>query len=91
MEEINSLLDIPLVLHGASGIPDDDIKKCVRLGITKCNFATELRIAYAKAIKQKLTESNDCIDPREFLSYAKNEVKKICEAKIKLLGSNNRV
>ena len=91
LQQINNMVDVPLVLHGASGIPDEDIIKCVSLGITKCNFATELRIAYASTIKRELNKEDASFDPRIYLSIAKEKVKNICRSKIKLLGSNNRV
>ena len=91
LSKINNIVEIPLVLHGASGIPDNDLEKCVNLGISKCNFATELRIAYTNAIKQELNKKELCLDPREFLAYAKMEVKEVCKSKIKILGCEKRV
>ena len=47
-------MSVPLVLHGASGLTDEDVKECVRRGICKVNFATELRAAYTEAVKKIL-------------------------------------
>lgn len=90
LKDIRKVTDIPLVLHGASGIPDKDIIKCVKLGINKCNFATDLRVSYSNTLKQELNKPETSIDPREYLSIVKNNVKSICIKKIKLLGSEAR-
>ena len=49
---IREVVSIPLVLHGASGVPDDAVRESIRLGICKVNFATELRIAYSDGVKK---------------------------------------
>ena len=54
LSEIRKVVDIPLVLHGASGLTDEDVSDCVKRGICKVNFATELRAAYSKAVKELL-------------------------------------
>ena len=51
LEEINELIDLPLVLHGASGVDDTNIKKAIKLGIRKINFATDLKIPMARTIE----------------------------------------
>lgn len=52
LAEIKRLVAIPLVLHGASGLSDKDIQDCIKLGICKVNFATELRVAYTDGVKE---------------------------------------
>ena len=64
LSEIREVVDIPLVLHGASGLSDEDVMDCVKRGICKVNFATELRAAYSKAVKELLAEKPDTIDPK---------------------------
>ncbi|MDD3141516.1 MAG: class II fructose-bisphosphate aldolase [Lachnospiraceae bacterium] len=64
LSEIRKIVSIPLVLHGASGITDEEVADCVKRGICKVNFATELRAAYTRAVRKLLTEKQDIIDPK---------------------------
>jgi len=59
LAEIRQCVDIPLVLHGASGLPPQDIKRAITLGICKVNVATELKIAFADALKNYLSAHTD--------------------------------
>lgn len=78
-----------LVLHGASGIPDEDIRTAVSLGITKINIDTETRDAFKRGVDGFMKENPDVIDPRKFLKPAIDEMYKIVHGKIKLFGSSN--
>jgi len=90
LKRIRDLIDIPLVLHGASGVPEESVKKCIRLGICKVNIATELKIPFSSAIKQYFKENPDASDPRKYLLPAKNAMKDIVIKKILMCQSNNR-
>jgi fructose-bisphosphate aldolase class II len=79
-----------LVLHGASGIPDEDIRTAVSLGITKINIDTEIRDAFKRGIAQFIQENPDVIDPRKLLKPAMEEMYKIVSGKIKLFGSSHK-
>ena len=57
------MVEVPLVLHGASGLSDDQVRECVKRGMCKVNFATELRDAYSKAVKETFAENENTIDP----------------------------
>lgn len=57
LEQIAGRVDVPLVLHGGSGIPEEQVKRAVALGMAKMNVATELRIAFSDAIKQVFGEN----------------------------------
>lgn len=50
LTQIREAVDIPLVLHGSSGVPDEDVQRAVSMGVCKVNFATELRAAYTQAV-----------------------------------------
>ncbi|GBG96326.1 class II fructose-1,6-bisphosphate aldolase [Lactococcus termiticola] len=78
---------LPLVLHGTSGIPDEDVAKAVRLGIAKVNYATELRATFTEAVKAYLAEDSQVIDPKKYNSQAKRAVKALVKQKIQMLGS----
>ena len=86
---IKERISIPLVLHGASGIPDDMIKETIKCGICKVNFATELRIAATKAVRLALTDT-EMFDPKKYLGPARQAVKELAISKIKLCGSENK-
>lgn len=89
LAKIKSLVDVPLVLHGGSGIPDEMIRKTIKLGIAKVNFATELRAAATAAVREALKDEK-IIDPKKFMGPAREAVKKLCIEKILLCGSDNR-
>lgn len=79
-----------LVLHGASGIPDEDIKKAIELGITKINIDTEIRNAFKLGVAGFIKENPDTIDPRKILKPAIKEMSDIVKRKIRLFGSNGK-
>lgn len=90
LKEIRNLVDIPLVLHGASGVPEESVKKCIELGICKVNIATELKIPFSNAIKQYFKENPDASDPRKYLMPAKQAMKNIVIKKLLMCQSNDR-
>jgi fructose-bisphosphate aldolase class II len=74
-------------IEGAKGIPPEDIKKAISLGITKVNIDTDIRMAFTAGIREIIAKEPDVFDPRKILSFAKDEIKKIVSAKIALFGS----
>ena len=66
LSEIRKVVSIPLVLHGTSGVPDETVKECIKRGICKVNYATDLRIAFTEGVKSVLTEKPDTIDPKKY-------------------------
>ena len=90
IEKIRKLTDIPLVLHGASGIPDESVKKAIKAGICKINIDTEIRKAFVRGITTVLKESPNEIDPRKILGKAKIEMKEAVREKIRLFGCNSK-
>lgn len=87
---IQQQVDIPLVLHGASGIPEQAVKTTIELGICKVNVATELKIAFADALKAYLTQNPDANDPRHYFQNSLAMMKNIVSQKIHMCGSHNR-
>lgn len=71
---LRAAVDIPLVLHGASGVPDDDLREAVRRGIVKVNLATQLNKAFTAALRARLTAHPDEVDPRPALTAARDAV-----------------
>ena len=64
LSQIRAVVDVPLVLHGASGLSEEDVQDCIRRGICKVNFATELRAAFTDGIKALLQEKPETYDPK---------------------------
>ena len=91
MKEISENLNIPLVLHGGTGIPDEMIKKAIECGICKLNINTELQVAWSEAVRKFLKADNNEYDPRKVIKSGEAALKEAVKNKIILLGSNNRV
>lgn len=90
LEKIRRLVDIPLVLHGASGLTDVQIRECIAGGICKVNFATELRDAFSKGVKDYLSEDRSVIDPKKYGGRGREYVKELVKQKIRICGCNDR-
>jgi tagatose 1,6-diphosphate aldolase GatY/KbaY len=91
LAEIREQVDIPLVLHGASGLPTADIHQAITLGICKVNVATELKIAFADALKDYLNAHPDANDPRHYMVPAKAAMKHIVQKVIGDCRSEGKV
>lgn len=91
LEKIRSLVDIPLVLHGASGVPDEMVHRCIALGVCKVNIATELKIAFSDAIKRYFLEYPDANDPRKYITPGKVAMKQVVMNKIHMCGSEGKL
>jgi len=87
LEKTKSLVSIPIVLHGASGIPDEDVKKSTGLGICKVNFATELRDAFTKGVKEYLEKNPEVFDPKKYNGAGREKVKELIKHKMHVLNS----
>ncbi len=84
IREIAAAVDIPLVLHGASGLSDGVIRDCIHAGISKINFATQLRQAFTQGLKEGLASGEATYDPKTYLPYAIRAVQQAAEKIIKL-------
>lgn len=91
LAEIRKVVDIPLVLHGASGLSEEAVVESIKRGICKVNFATELRIAYTDGVKEFLTANPDAFDPKKYGKVAMEHVKEIVETRMKMCGCTGRV
>lgn len=90
LSQIRKVVSVPLVLHGASGVPDEAVKDCIRRGISKVNFATELRIAYSNGVKDFLKANPDAFDPKKYGAVAMDYVCALVKEKIKVCGSDGK-
>lgn len=90
MMEIKEKTNLPLVLHGGSGIPDELIKKSVTCGICKLNINTDLQIVWAKAVRSFLDGNQSVYDPRKVIKAGEQAIKDKIDEKIRLLESNGK-
>jgi fructose-bisphosphate aldolase class II len=111
LKMISEKVSIPLVLHGASsvpqeivekankygaelsgakGIPEDQYRKAISLGIAKINIDTDLRLAFTAAVREALTNSPKNFDPRKILGPAKDAMKEVAKGKMRLFGSSGK-
>ena len=70
---IRDAVSVPLVLHGSSGVPDEDVKKAITLGVCKVNFATELRVAYTEAARKVISDES-VYDPKKYGTAGRENV-----------------
>ena len=90
VSEIKALVSVPLVLHGASGLSNEEIKECVNRGMCKVNFATELRVAYTDAVKRLLEEKPETFDPKKIGEVGMLAVKELAVNRMKVCGCVNK-
>ena len=90
LKEIRSKVSVPLVLHGASNVPDELVKEAISLGICKVNVATDLKIPFSDAVKKFFKENPDANDPRKYMTPGKKAMKEIVKHKIEVCGRANR-
>lgn len=88
IREIAGAVDIPLVLHGASGLSDEVIRACIDAGINKINFATHLRQAFTEGLKKGLSDKSATYDPKTYLPFAIKAVQEVAERIIELCEPN---
>lgn len=89
MKEISAKVDIPLVLHGGSGIYDEQIKKAISCGICKININTELQQAWAKGVRDSLTQDKEIYDPRKIIKFGENPLKNMIKDKVDLFETKH--
>lgn len=90
LSEIRKAVDIPLVLHGTSGVADEAVQECIKRGICKVNYATDLRIAFTKGVNQILSDNPAAIDPKKYSAAGREKVKQYVMSKIKVCGSDGK-
>lgn len=90
LEKIKNLIDIPIVLHGASGISKENVQRCIALGCAKVNVSTELKIPFSNALRNHMIEHPDETDPRKYLGPAKEAMKKAAIEKILICKSDGK-
>ncbi len=90
MEEILNAVQVPLVLHGGTGIPTKDIQKAISLGTAKINVNTENQLAQTKAVRKTLEEKPELYDPRKYLGPGTEAIKETVIGKMREFGSSGK-
>lgn len=90
MEDICNATGLPLVLHGGTGIPTEQIKRSIGLGTAKINVNTENQIAFTRVVREVLNAKPDIYDPRKFLTPGRDEIKRTVIGKIREFGSSQK-
>ncbi|EAS2169718.1 tagatose-bisphosphate aldolase subunit KbaY [Salmonella enterica] len=91
LAEIREVVDIPLVLHGASDVPDEYVRRTIESGVCKVNVATELKIAFATAVKKWFTENPEGNDPRYYMRVGMDAMKEVVRSKITICNSYEKL
>jgi len=90
IERIRELTGVPLVLHGASGANDEEIKKGIAAGICKINIDTRIRMKFTEKMREIIKTNPQEIDPRKILGPAKEAAKEIIRDRIRVFGCNGK-
>lgn len=91
LQEIKKAINIPLVLHGGSGTPNEDVKEAIQNGIVKININTETRLAFSSALRKTLQTNQEEIVPYKYLQDAVMAVQAVIEKNIRLFGSEGKI
>lgn len=87
MKEIAGLVNIPLVLHGGSGIPNDQLRMAIDRGTSKININTECQMAWTKIVREVLSTNDKVYDPRKIIGPGKEGIKQVFIDKVTVFGS----
>ncbi|MED4224367.1 class II fructose-bisphosphate aldolase [Neobacillus cucumis] len=90
MGEISKTIKLPLVLHGGTGIPTDQIKKSISFGTAKINVNTENQIAFTKAVREILNTETEVYDPRKFIVPGREAIRETVIGKMREFGSSGK-
>ena len=85
LKEIHKAVDIPLVLHGGTGVRDEDVRECVRLGMHKLNFGTELNVSWVRKAKEVFAEAEPDDTMRNLMIRCNEAMTKTIQKKIQLV------
>ena len=90
LKKIRELVNIPIVLHGGSGLSPQTFKKAIKNGVSIINIDTNLRLAFKKALQNTVGKDSDVVDPRKILNPATEAMQKEVEKMIRIFGSYNK-
>ena len=87
LRTIKGLLQVPIVLHGASGVPEADIRRSVELGVNKINIDTDVRQAFTDGLHEVFAAKPEEFDPRKICGPARDKMKAVVVGKMRMFGS----
>ncbi|WP_027408045.1 class II fructose-bisphosphate aldolase [Anoxybacteroides tepidamans] len=90
MEIIRDLTNVPLVLHGGTGIPTEQIQRAISLGTSKINVNTENQIAFTKVVREILAKDEKVYDPRKYIGPGRDAIKATVIGKMREFGSSGK-
>ena len=90
LEAIRAAVDLPLVLHGSSGVNDADIARGIKLGLAKINIATQMSKAFTGAVRDVLAADADLVDPRKYLGPARDAQTAAVRERIRMVGASGK-
>jgi fructose-bisphosphate aldolase class II len=83
---LRAAVPVPLVLHGSSGVPDDELAKAVRGGLVKINIGTALNTAFTGAVRERLAADTSVVDPRKYLAPARDAMSAVVAHMLTVIG-----
>src|SRR3989339_1235776 len=89
LKKISQLVNIPIVLHGGSGLSPQTFKQAIKNGVSVINIDTNLRLAFKKALQNTVAKEGDIVDPRKTLNPATEAMQKEVEKMMRIFGSYN--
>jgi fructose-bisphosphate aldolase, class II len=84
--DLRARLTVPLVLHGSSGVPDEQLRAAVAAGMTKINIGTALNLAMTRSVRASLAADDAVVDPRVYLAPARQEMSRVTEHLLRVCG-----
>lgn len=90
MKEITTLTKVPLVLHGSSGLPPEQIKQAISMGTAKINVNADNHLAFTRVIRGELDQDAELYDASKYLSKGREAVKSMIAEKMRLFGSSGK-
>ncbi len=90
LEDIKSLINMPVVLHGASGLDEATLSRAVELGVNKINIDTDIRQAFTDGIHKAFEEKPSQYDPRKIIAPSRDKMKEVVKGKIRMFGSSGK-
>ncbi len=86
IKELREVCGVPLVLHGGSGITDENFREAIQAGISTIHINTEIRVAYRDTLRQTLSEDSDVVAPYKFMKPAVEAMQEVIERRLKLFS-----
>ncbi|WP_343247232.1 class II fructose-bisphosphate aldolase [Diplocloster hominis] len=90
LEEMKEAIAVPLVLHGGTGIPEEDVKKAIRLGINKVNIGTQIRYTYMRSACRLIQEKGPVTHTIDIMTEAKKEIKEVAKTWIRICMADGK-